>query len=241
MALALIIVSVAAVLLLFCGGILTALLLPAVQAAREAARRAQCSNNLKQISLALMNYESTRNHLPPACTTDDNGRPLMSWRVEILPFLEEQSLYNRIDQHEPWDSPKNKAAAAVMPMQFRCPSTGQPGDTETHYMMVVGSNTVGGKPGDPGVRPSDITDGMAYTILVVEVPGPGVNWMEPKDITLPELQARVKAASQVGAPHVRGFNITTCDGALRFMPVTIDQEMLRRLALINDGQPVNFP
>ncbi len=85
--------AVAVPVMLVCGGILIALLLPAVQAAREAARRAQCQNNLKQIGLALLNYESTFRSFPPAVFTDDHGKPMKSWRVAILPFLEQQALY----------------------------------------------------------------------------------------------------------------------------------------------------
>src|SRR5438876_1373568 len=74
-------------------GVLVALLLPAVQAAREAARRAQCSNNLKQLSLALLNYETVHNTLPPA-GIDSNQ---MSWAVLLLPYFEQQALYDQFN------------------------------------------------------------------------------------------------------------------------------------------------
>src|SRR5262249_50192721 len=75
-------------------GVLVALLLPAVQSAREAVRRAQCVNNLKQIALAMHNYESANGHFPRA-VVDKDGKRLLSWRVAILPYLEQQGLYNR--------------------------------------------------------------------------------------------------------------------------------------------------
>ena len=81
-----------------------ALLLPAVQSAREAARRAQCVNNLKQIGLAFHNYHSANNAFPRAAITDKQGKPLLSWRVAILPYIGQQGLYNRFNLDEPWDS-----------------------------------------------------------------------------------------------------------------------------------------
>ncbi len=105
-----------------CGGILVALLLPAVQAAREAARKAQCSNNLRQISIALQSYAATYGHFPPAATVDKNGRPLMSWRVAILPFMEQNALYRQYDPNQPWNSAKNSIFAKTLLPEFRCPS-----------------------------------------------------------------------------------------------------------------------
>src|SRR5258707_9716343 len=74
-------------------GVLVALLLPAVQAAREAARRNQSLNNLRQISIALQNYHDTRKTFPAHAIYSADGKPLLSWRVQILPFIEENPLY----------------------------------------------------------------------------------------------------------------------------------------------------
>src|SRR5437588_6801844 len=101
---------------------MVALLLPAVQAAREAARRAQCTNNLKQIGLAMHNYHSSNNCFPPAFTTDRDGKPLLSWRVLLLPYLECSSLYANFHLDEPWDSPHNRPLVNQMPSVFACPS-----------------------------------------------------------------------------------------------------------------------
>ena len=80
-----------------------ALLLPAVQSAREAARRAQCVNNLKQIGLAMHNFHAQKNHFPAAAIVDKAGKPLLSWRVAILPYIEQESLYQQFHLDEPWD------------------------------------------------------------------------------------------------------------------------------------------
>lgn len=120
-------------------GILVALLLPAVQAAREAARRNQSLNNVKQIVLALLNYESTYGHFPPQAICAADGTPLLSWRVAILPFLEEQALYERFKLDEPWDSPHNKALLAEMPDVYHDPSSARSSaEGNTDYLGVSG-------------------------------------------------------------------------------------------------------
>ena len=134
-------------LLVVCGGILAGLLLPAIQAAREAGRRAACTNNLKQICLAFAAYETRNLQFPPAATMDEKGGPPMSWRVAILPLLDQDALYRQYDPKQPSNSPKNLALVKQMPSQFRCPSDSNPGDGETSYVMITGKNTVGGARG----------------------------------------------------------------------------------------------
>jgi hypothetical protein len=222
------------------GGILLALLMPAVQATREAARRAQCNNHLKQIALALHNHHASFQCFPPACGAGPNGRAMHSWRVTILPYIDQQDLFKSYDFNEPWDSPKNRAIASQMPKLFRCPSDTQAADNETSYVMITGKGTVGGEPGKPGTRLGDIIDGTSNTILVVEVPGLKIPWTEPRDITVEELLQRIGPGSGGRLSHLRGFNVALCDGSVQFLPVTIDRETLRRLALYNDGLPVRL-
>ncbi len=242
--------------LLVCGSMLAFLLFPAVMAGRraaeiketaitqavedvrEAGRRASCSNQLKQICLALFTYESKHGRFPPAATIDDNGRPLMSWRIAILPYMERDSLYGRYDPKQPWNSPKNLDIVKPMPRVFRCPSDSSAADGETSYVMITGQNTVGGVPGSPGTRTADVTDGLSKTILVIEVYGLKIPWTEPRDITLDELVSRLQSGGQIG--HVASFNVALADGTVRGLPTKIDAETLRRLATINDGLPVEI-
>src|SRR5205823_3159081 len=114
-------VAGAFILLLACGGILLALLLPAVQAAREAARRMQSSNHLKQLSLAVMNYHDAYGTFPPAIVRDDNGKPLYSGRVLLLPFMESSGRYERFDKSQAWNSAANQSLTQQALMVFRDP------------------------------------------------------------------------------------------------------------------------
>src|SRR5947209_5662222 len=142
--------------------VLIALLLPAVQAAREAARRAQCVNNLKQIGLGLHNYLSANGSFPPAAITDADGKPLLSWRVAILPFIEEPGFHREFKLDEPWDSPHNMALLSRMPRPYLCPSE-PPGSGTTTYQVIVGPGTL--FPDGKVTTLAEITDGTANTLL----------------------------------------------------------------------------
>ncbi len=189
--------------------ILVALLLPAVQAAREAARRAQCVNNLKQIGLAMHNYASQYNTFPPAYTVDDNGKPLLSWRVLILPYLDEQTLYQQFHLDEPWDSPHNSALLHAMPKVYECPSHPHAIHNASDYQVVVGSKTI--FPGPKPVALADITDGTSLTLLVGEVKS-SIPWSAPQDSP----DTAVATNYGFGSFHPGGFNILLADGSVRF-------------------------
>jgi hypothetical protein len=97
------------------------LILPAFQSAREAARKGACLNNLKQLGLAIHNYNDVNGHFPPAYTTDANGKPLHSWRTLLLPFMEYGRLDEKIDFTTPWDAPSN-TKLYVQLYELLCPS-----------------------------------------------------------------------------------------------------------------------
>ncbi len=229
-----IVLAVAVPMVLVCGGILLALLLPAVSAAREAARRAQCSNNLKQIGLALLNYESTFGALPPAVFADDHGKPMKSWRVAILPFLDQEPLYQQYDSKQPWDSPQNRALGNTPLSIFRCPSDpGAVNSAETSYVRVVGKDTIGGTPNE-AVKPGDITDGVSNTIMVVEVSGLHINWEEPRDVTVDEFMDMVSKGR--ASRHSGGFQALMADASVHFISNNVDPKTLRALLLRNTGE-----
>ena len=229
------------VVVLVCGGILAALLLPAVQAARGAARRAQCINNMKQIGLALHNYNSAYGCFPPAYIADENGRPMHSWRVLILPFLEQQAIYDRYDFNEPWDGPNNRQLADTVVNVYRCPSDNNNVDeTETDYLMVVGPNAF--SDGPTARKVADITDGTSNTIMLVEMSNSGVNWMEPVDWDTTTASFTIDDGSpgELRSEHPGLVNVGFADGSVRSLSNDESPENLKAMTTINGGEMVNF-
>jgi prepilin-type processing-associated H-X9-DG protein len=165
---------------------LIALLWPAINTASdEMGRRVMCINNLKQIALALQAYHQANGCFPPAYITDKNGKPMHSWRVLILPYLEETPLYKAYDFTQPWNGPKNMKLLATRPLVYACacgPGALETGATQTSYVAVVGPNAAwaGGKPKEL----TDIGSNVSGTIMVVEVANSGIDWAEPRDLSL---------------------------------------------------------
>ena len=208
---------------------MVALLVPAIMQSREAARRSMGKNNLKQIILAFHNYHDVHKHFPPAVFMGPDGKTPHSWRVAILPYLDQQLLYDEYHLDEPWDSEHNKKVLAKMPAVFRNPNAdGDPNNSS--YFGVVGKNTAFGN--KAGVRIRDITDGTSNTIAVVEAKR-DIPWTKPEDI-----QYDGKKLPKFGGFHQGGYYVALCDGAVRFIAEYIDPKTLKILLEINDGQPL---
>lgn len=213
--LGLIIVSVVGVVGLFIVGVLAALLLPAVGAARGAAQRVQCNNHLKQIALAFHNYHDVYGTLPPAYIEDEDGQPQHSWRVLILPFLEHQDLYDRYRFDETWDSPHNRQVTAAIIPVYSCPSADDSA-TDTNYMLITGKGSL--FEGQQAVKFSEITDGTSNTILVVEVQGKGVHWARPVDLDASSVPSSLgPGGGGIDSQHAGGANVAFADGAVSFL------------------------
>ncbi len=234
------VLAIVLVVLLVCGG-LVVLLLPATESAREAARRSQCTNNLKQIALAMHNYHDTYKCFPAAVVADEDDVPLHSWRVAILPFLEQAPLFDLYNFDEPWDSASNQALRASRSNCYVCPSDANLGPEETSYVMIVGKGTVGGEPNET-VTFADILDGTSNTIMTIEVAGAGIGWMEPRDMTVDEAIAYITNPEASGLKHVHpgGINAAFADGSIHFISETTDPQTLRNLLTRDDGQTVSF-
>ncbi len=224
-----------------CAGILVALLLPAVQAARQAARRMQSQNNMKQIALAFHNYNDTYGTFPAAYQLDADGKRTMSWRVAILPFLEQQNLFQMYKADEPWDSAANQAVSNMTIPTYRNPADPNAGPTETSYMVITGPGTLfeEGKQ----TKFSDITDGTSNTILAVEVIGTGVKWAEPKDLDINTMIFKINGggANSIGSPFRGGANVAMADGSVRFMSDTVLEATLRAMVTKAGGENVAIP
>jgi prepilin-type processing-associated H-X9-DG protein len=215
-------------------GVLVALLLPAVQSAREAARRAQCVNNLKQIALAYHNYASANGAFPAPALTDKDGKPLLSWRVAILPYIDEATLYNKFKLDEPWDSPNNKPLINQMPNVYMCPSRSRAEPNTTTYRVFVGPGALFQK--GQGTALADITDGTSNTIMVVEAKE-AVPWTKP-DAELPFDQAAAAALNGAGSSHPGGFNVAFADGSVRFIKMSISLDVFKALITRAGGEVI---
>jgi len=241
-AVTLIVILVAALgVAVVCGGMLIALLLPAVQAAREAARRATCSNNLKQIALAMQNYQAVHGTFPPAYVADKDGKPLYSWRVLILPHLGQEALYAQFDRTQPWNSPRNRNLANTVLPTYRCPSDPSEDPLETNYVMIVGPATI--SDGPHAVRLEDIRDGASNTIMLVEVTESGIHWAEPRDLRAEDIDFMLEndRGEGIGSAHPGGVNAAFCDGSVRFLPAEEDPDDIRAMSTIAGGERIAVP
>lgn len=213
-----------------------ALLAVPVRQAREAARRSQCTNNLKQIALAMHNYHSAHNSFPAAFSASKDGKPLLSWRVHILPYLEANALYEKFHLDEPWDSDHNKALISQIPRTYVCPSGGRslPAEGKTGYLTFRGAATL--FPGAQGIKLQDVTDGTSNTILVVDAgDAAAVPWTKPADWEFPPA---LKTQGLFGH-HPNGTNFAFADGSVRLLKDTIALKVLQALITRNGGEVVS--
>ncbi len=202
-------------------------------AARQAAKRQQCMNNLKQIGLAMHNYYEQHKTFPPAASRDEQGRPLLSWRVHLLPQLGLQALYDQFHLDEPWDSEHNRKLISQMPRMFVCPETAGIEHGKTTYVLPIGDGTVWG--GEQPLSFREITDGTSNTVMVVEVAqDKAVEWTRPQDVTV-----RSDAPTEgLGRAHGPGTLVLFCDGSVRFLSSDVSPEMIWAMLGATDGQVI---
>jgi len=203
----------------------------------ERMKRQPCINNIKIFVLAFHNYHSRNQHFPPPFTVNADGNPLHSWRVMVLPYLEQQALYESIRLNEPWDSAHNKQFHDKMPEIFRCPASAGNPQRDTVYCMVVGKETIG-VPDGKGITFSQIPDGTSNTILLVERKTP-VCWMEPVDVLQEHAYFGVnKHEFGIGSGHEGGVIVGFADGSCRFMKEGLDLKTLKALLTRAGGESV---
>ncbi len=207
------------------------MLLPAVQKVREAAQRTSSINNLKEIALAMANYEATFGAFPAAAICDKKtGKPLLSWRVAILQYIEEEALYKQFKLDEPWDSEHNLKLAKNMPKVYFHPKANKPGDNKTHYRLFFGKGAAFELNKGFSMGAIANMDGLSNTLMVVEAEDPVV-WTNPNDLAFDPTKALPKMLSIDGK-----FSAAYCDGSVRSFKVPIDPEIFKLLIQKNDGK-----
>ena len=210
---------------------------PSFKPSREAFRRNTCTGNMKQIALAMLIYERRHGALPPAFSVDENGRPLHSWRVLLLPYLGDDSpaeLYAQIRLDEPWDSEHNRQFHARNLDIYRCPSADK-NDGETSYSVIVGDELLFDKEG----RERLLTGLKRHVVLLTERKE-GVCWMRP-DAEISQQAAESDlingSDTSIGSKHTGGVNIALRDGSAGFMSETVSQDGFRELLRGSDKLP----
>lgn len=221
--------------------VLVMLLVPAVQKAREASRRSSCNCNLKQLGLALQTYADVYKCFPPAYVTDAKGNRMHSWRVLILPFMEQKALYAQYDFNEPWNGPHNRLLAAEIPPVYCCPSDDLRGPMEVSYLAVTGPGTIW--PGNRCAGFGDVKDGTSNTLIIVESVGSGIHWMEPRDLPFEALAKGVNADQGLGvcSRHVDMAEALFCDGSVRPISDLVRIEVLEAFATKAGAESIDGP
>lgn len=190
----------------------------------------QCRVNFRRLSQALYSYNEANGHLPAAAIVTKDKRPLLSWRVAILPRLGYADLYARFHLDEPWDSEHNLALLEEMPLEYSCPSNPRTLGRTT-YKGIVGAQ--GMFELARGIDIREVLDGTSNTIIVGEG-GPAVPWTKPEDFNLVDGGSPVVFSSR----HSLGFTIAFADGSARFLRHGMSPTILRALLTRDGGEVV---
>jgi type II secretory pathway pseudopilin PulG len=241
-------------------GVMLALILPAIQSVRAAARRLQCTNNLHQIGLALQTYHEDHKHFPVG--SHRHRQVQIAWSAFLLPYLEQGSVFDRLDIDSPYVSEKNRDAAAERITVYLCPSTEtvqrgrendrirMPHETEyigrgaTDYAGIFGSGM--SEPIDNGillynrtVRMSDVHDGLTHTIVVAEDTGRGFmsegQWINGGNVMAVEVAVNTRQDNEIFSDHPGGAYVLAAGGSVHFLSNGTDVDVLSALCTRDEG------
>jgi hypothetical protein len=197
---------------------------------RKTSARLQGVNNLKQIGLALHNYHDVMGTFPPQAVFDKDGKPILSWRVLILPYIDEDALYKEFKLNEPWDSPHNKKLLARMPKVYGDPQRKTDKPNTTPYQAFVGEGAF--FEGKNGLKITDIVDGTSNTFMIVEAAA-AVPWSKPDDLPF---KAGTPLPKLGGAGE--GFHALFADGSVRSFSKKTAEKKLRAYITRNGGEVI---
>jgi hypothetical protein len=218
-----------------CGIVLVVLclgLLPAIQAARDAAWRSECTNNLKQIAIALHNYHDIYRAFPAAYMPDGAGKPMCSWRVATLPYIMSCKWIDQYDFKAAWDSPNNLSLLQMQSVSIGsllCPSATRSNPNKfTPYVMIVGDDAA--SRANEWTRLADLDD-PANTILIAEIANSDVFWGEPRDLEFDKMSFQINDPNQpsISSHHPGGALTIFADGSVHFLSNDTDPAVVRAL------------
>jgi len=175
---------------------------------------AASTNNLKQIALAVINYADEHKGLLPADVTDKDGKPILSWRVQVLPYLDQSELHKQFKFDQPWDSDTNKKLLAKMPKVFVSPRVKVKATGHTVYQGFAGPGALF-EPGKQLLFPASIPDGTSNTIMCVES-SVAAAWTKPADLPFNEKADLPDFGKAYGSKPL----IVMCDGSVRTLDTT---------------------
>jgi hypothetical protein len=199
------------------------------------AQKAASVNNLKQIGLAMHNFHDVHKHFPVVDGAGADGKPKLSWRVHILPFIEEQALFQQFRLDEPWDSEHNKKLIEKMPAIYRTPGSKVHQKHMTNYLAIRGKDTVF----PPGAKTSmaHLRDGTSKTAMILEVSDErAVIWTKPDDFE-PDKDDPLKGV--VGLRN-GSFLVVFADGAVRTLSASLDKDIVRAMFTRDGGEVVDL-
>ena len=199
--------------------------------------RSVCSNNLKQIGIALYMYHDTNKTLPERVALATDGSPGLSWRVTLLPFLEESLLYKKFRLDQPWNSPHNLPFINERPQLYACPAAKRRLKSESDYYAIGGPDSC--LPDGNAVTLQEIkdADGTSNTVAIVESHTFNATWSEPRDLDPAKTSWRINQPNAPSSGHKGGSVVLFADGSTRFVSEDTDPEVVKQLANRRDGLP----
>jgi hypothetical protein len=200
---------------------------------------ADVKNKLTQLGIAMHSYHDTFQKFPDSATTSQDGKPLLSWRVALLPFIEGDTLYNEFRLNEPWDSPHNKTLLSRRPKLYAPPEGMDSADpTTTYFQVITGPDTL--FPGNKQrVTLPMVFDGTSYTFMVVDA-GSAVPWTKPDDLSY----IASGPVPKLGGRFPEGFHAVMADGQVQFFrqgTAATEERNLRGLITRAGGEMVTLP
>ncbi len=251
-------------------GLLVALVLPAVQASRKSARRAHCSNNLRQIGVGLQAYHAAAGAFPIGCIEPTHRR--LAWSLFLLPYIEEQATFDRYDQQALYYAAANRQATSTVIPIYLCPSTvrysrareeNTSGDVNRNgsydpgdFMAMLDYGGMFGwanaEPYGNGVLLYDVpvslrqvTDGSSHTVIVAEDTGRGTTmsgmWADGENIFDAGLPINTLQNNEIWSDHPGGAQVLLCDGSVRFLSDATPDATLAALCTRAGDEIVNAP